>query len=47
MNKAEEVSLSNSDRFVANWLIDRITALSDDTHEKLIERLAIQEEGES
>jgi hypothetical protein len=36
--------VSDSDRFVANWLIERITSLPDDVHEKLTERLAIKEE---
>jgi hypothetical protein len=37
--------LTASDRFVANWLVERITSLPDEVHEKLTERLAIQEEG--
>ncbi len=38
------VHLTDSDRFVANWLVDRITSLTDEQHEKLNERLAMKEE---
>jgi hypothetical protein len=39
-----KTTLTDSDRFVANWLIERITSLPDDVHEKLTERLAIKDE---
>lgn len=39
----DPVQLTDSDRFVANWLVDHITALSNEQHEKLTERLSIQE----
>jgi hypothetical protein len=41
---ADNIRLTDSDKFVADWIVSHIEALPDDIHEKLTERISIREE---